>query len=337
MDAGIDWGWWIGIGAASALAGYLLVAGIVGSWLLTQPARSTDQRTPETYGWRYEPIEGAISRDGLRLSGWWIPAAGRPEASVPTVILVHGYADNKSGMLRYARYFHPGCNVVVFDLRACGASQGRRTTQGIEERHDLRAILDWLDRSKAPTRVIAFGVSMGGETALLAAAEDERIGALILDSTHDRLRTPVLSAMRTRHLPLGFLAFPVIMATTYLRTGLRLTIGDPLDHVAALGHRPLLILHGSDDDLDPPECAARLAAAAARASVPVELRFCPGAGHGHTDEAAPHSYAAWLGAFVRRALSPQRAAEPATVASSIPAALASSANPSSASSVVALS
>jgi fermentation-respiration switch protein FrsA (DUF1100 family) len=177
---------------------------------------------------------------------------------------------------------------------------------------------------------------MGGETALLAASEDERIEALILDSTHDRLRTPVLSAMRTRHLPLGFLAFPVIMATTYLRTGLRLTIGDPLDHVAALGRRPLLILHGYDDDLDPPECATRLAAAAARASVPVELRFCPGAGHGHTDELAPSQYRSWLQAFLQTAAEPQRVAA-AAVATSIPAALASSASASSDSSDVALS
>lgn len=326
MDAGIDWGWWVGVAATTAFAGYLVVAGAVGSWLLTQPARCGNDRTPDDYGWRYEPITGAITRDGLRISGWWIPAAGRAEASVPTVILVHGYADNKSGMLRYARYFHLGCNVVVFDLRACGASQGRRTTQGIEERHDLRAVLDWLDRTKAPTRVIAFGVSMGGETALLAAAEDDRISALILDSTHDRLRTPVLSAMRTRHLPLGSLAFPVIMATTYLRTGLRLTLGDPLDHVAALGRRPLLILHGTDDDLDPPECAARLAAAAARASVPVELRFSPGAGHGHTDEAAPNAYAAWLTAFIGRAMDPQTARAATFEARSTPAALASSAS-----------
>lgn len=340
MDAAITWTSWIALAAAGTLTGYLLVAGVVGSWLLTQPTRSRDCRTPAIYGWPHEPLDGIVTEDGVRLAGWWIPAAGSTVEGAPTVVLVHGYADNKSGMLRYARYFHASCNVVLFDLRACGESEGRRTTQGIEERRDLRAVLDWLERTKHPRRTVVFGVSMGGETALLTAADDQRVHALILDSTHDRLRTPVTEAMRTRRLPLAGLAFPVIMAATFLRTGLRLSGGDPIDHVSCLGRRPLLILHGDADDLDPPACAARLAAAAAEAAVPVELHYCPGAGHGHTDESVPSAYQAWLNAFVGRAVAPQPAAEPTVAASaprpiSIPAARASSARAWSASSVLA--
>lgn len=345
MDISLAWVCWLAVAAGALLGGYLLVAGVVGSWLLVQPARSTDCRTPAIYGWPFEPFTDVASEDGVRLSGWWIPAGGEVGPDCPTVVLVHGYADNKSGMLRYARYFHERCNVVLFDLRSCGESSGGRTTQGVRERLDLAAVLDWLERTKAPGMIVAFGVSMGGETALLTAAADDRINAVILDSTHDRLRTPILSAMRTRHLPLAALAFPIIIAGAYIRTGVRLTSGDPIDHVAALGRRPLLLLHGDADELDPPECAERLAAAAARASIPVELRLCGGAGHGRTDEAVPTAYRAWLNAFISRAVATQPGPSPAPAptcpwpktAIEMPAARASAVSAWSASSEVAVS
>jgi dipeptidyl aminopeptidase/acylaminoacyl peptidase len=50
----------------------------------------------------------------------------------------------------------------------------------------------------------------------------------------------------------------------------------PLESVAALGGRPLLVVHGTGDD-EVPTAAARALADASDG--PVELRIVPGAGH----------------------------------------------------------
>jgi pimeloyl-ACP methyl ester carboxylesterase len=311
--------------------GYTAYVGAVGSDQLVHPTGNPDCRTPLVrYGWTYEAInydiaddavlrnanpnmedcssQGAtagtevVTSDGVHIAGWYIPAANGTGATGVTVVLVHGFAANKSEVLKYAVPLHATFNVVALDLRNGGRSSRTETTFGLREKLDLEAVIDWLERTKHPAHVAVMGNSMGGGTAVLAAVNDQRIEALILDSTHARVEDIV-----TRHLEVdaghpSLPGTPAILLGIWLRTGLNLMDSNPIDFIPALGHRPLLLIHGTADlhDLPSRSVNANYNIALA-AGVPVELHMCEGATHGHVIDTCPADWGRWSVDFLDRA------------------------------------
>src|SRR5262249_34859173 len=82
------------------------------------------------------------SSDGFRLRGWWI-APNPPTRTA--VILLHGVADTRQGMLGHARLLlKNGYSVLMPDSRGHGISEGDRITYGLKEADDIRIWADWL-------------------------------------------------------------------------------------------------------------------------------------------------------------------------------------------------
>ena len=263
--------WGIGLVAVVTI-GYFGYMGWEGSEQLVHPPHpSRDCRTPAALGWEFEAInysraeddelhageadladcstEGAapgdevVSSDGIRIAGWWIPGPDiGPDG--PTVVIVHGYGDNKSGMLDYAAFLHDRFNLVMFDLRNSGQSTGELTTQGNAEQRDLAAMLDWVVRTKAPSQLVVFGQSMGGHTAINVVARDPRVAALILDSTHDRLATAMSARIGNAGYPFGEVGFLTVALGSWIRSGEFVLGSDPIEAIDELGDRSVLLLQG---------------------------------------------------------------------------------------------
>jgi dipeptidyl aminopeptidase/acylaminoacyl peptidase len=316
--------------ALIGLGGFVGYVGVIGSDQFLHPTPQSDCRTPmDRFDWPYEAInydiaddatlrsanpdmttcatQGAtggsdvVTSDGVPIAGWYIPAADGAAPAATTVVLVHGYADNKSGLLKYAALLHDRFNVVAFDLRNGGRSGSKNTTFGMDEQHDLEAIIDWLVREKAPTHIAVMGNSMGGGTTMIAAADDPRIEAVILDSTHAR----VVSILNRRmEVDEGLPAVPTVwalMTGIRFRTGIDLDQADPVNYVAALGDRSLLVIHGTADIHDIPAESAEVMVTKAEASnVDVELQMCEGGAHGQLVEACPGEWGTWVASFLDR-------------------------------------
>lgn len=113
------------------------------------------------------------TRDGLLLRGWFAPGARRS-----AVVLVHGLGANRAAMLPEAAILAArGHGVLLFDSRASGDSDGALATWGDRERLDLAAALDLLAARPDvdPSRLGAYGYSVGSSAVALAAAEDPRL------------------------------------------------------------------------------------------------------------------------------------------------------------------
>jgi pimeloyl-ACP methyl ester carboxylesterase len=292
--------------------------------------RSRDCRTPDVqFGWAYEAInydiaddavlqaanadmtscdsQGAkagddvVAPDGVRIAGWYVPAAGGIGPSGQTVILMHGYGGNKSTILGYGSGLHQDFNLIAFDQRNEGRSTGDATTSGVLEQDDLRAIIDWLERTKGPEHIGVLANSLGAAGAITEARTDARVEALVLDSMHTRL----VYQFEQRLSHAGHPSYPgtwAVFVGAWIRTGLDLGDADPADALADLRGRPMLLTHGTADDEDLPYRTESFAAEAAAAGIPVELQWCEGAGHGHVNDVCSEDFARWIHDFFSRNL-----------------------------------
>lgn len=145
---------------------------------------------------------------------------------------------------------------------------------------------------------------MGGATAVLAAAQDQRIETVILDSTHAHIFDVLGQSLESdRGIP-WFPGAPASLAAIWLRLGLDLQEADAAVAIPALGHRPLLLLHGTADEKDVPErSVAVIDRAAQAAGVPVELHMRPGGTHGRVIDTCPVDWGRWSVEFLDRAFS----------------------------------
>jgi fermentation-respiration switch protein FrsA (DUF1100 family) len=158
-------------------------------------------------------------------------------------------------MLPYAEFLHgAGYSVLTYDMRNRGRSGGEAVTLGALESLDLISAVDYLttradvDRG----RIGALGISLGGSTTLLAAANDPRIKAIVDDSGFSDAPGVIESSFE--HF-VGLPAFPfapITMAIVGWRTGIDVKRIRPVDVVARIAPRPLLIIHCMDDTVVPP-------------------------------------------------------------------------------------
>jgi pimeloyl-ACP methyl ester carboxylesterase len=258
------------------MTGAAVAAWIGISWIfahrLLHPARRVAELTPGDLGMAYEDVSFRTG-DGLTLRGWWIPGRGRG-----SVVLLPGVAADRADMLvtRGPFLHRAGYDLLVYDHRATGASDGDLITVGTREADDVEAAVTLaIERSTAP--VALFGHSLGGSIAILAAARDERVAAVVDDGGFGSVEELITSTGHryTRPLPPGLLAAPVVFLVQLLG-GFDLRAIRPIDAAARL-RAPLLVMAGEADRMVPVEQQRELAEHAAG---PTRYVVFEGAGHG---------------------------------------------------------
>jgi len=263
----------IASGLAAGLAGVVALVGEYGHRQITQANRNDFRDDPGRWGLGPAEEIDLITRDGIRLRSWLFAA---PDA-VGSVIVLHGHGGNKDSCLPLGGLLYPRFNVMMLDHRGHGESEGLRTTIGYEERLDVHAAVDVLvERGLGPVGI--FGTSMGAATAILAAAEDSRIEAVLADSPYGRLRWAVAQVARNRGYP-GPIA-PLMASlgcwATALHLRSRMQAFDPLEVIHLIAPRPLLLIHGVEDHIIPVASAHALIE---RAGDPKDLWLIEGLKH----------------------------------------------------------
>jgi pimeloyl-ACP methyl ester carboxylesterase len=187
-----------------------------------------------------------------------------------------------------------GFGVLMFDWPGHGESGGR-VTWGLTEPEALLGALDWLEQCTPGQRTGALGFSIGASMLVSTAAHDRRLRALIVEGIVLDLDEEVIREHGSRWGPISYVP---------ARWGIRAGGWDPnapkpLEVVAKLKGRPLLIINGSADPIAPAADAWRFFDAASR---PKDLWVVPGAGHGGYADAAPDQYGARILTFFEDAL-----------------------------------
>jgi alpha-beta hydrolase superfamily lysophospholipase len=188
------------------------------------------------------------SNDSI-LRGWKVRSA---KPSGDWVLLFHGVADNRMGVLEHALVLlSAGYNVVMMDARAHGASDGAMATYGWLERNDTRSIVDSLEATEHPWHLFALGESMGAGIALQSAAVEPRIEAVVAEASFANLREASYDYAGLRRYPwLGKTLFAPGTWTMIYRAGSLANLPpsevSPEKAVAARAFPVLLICDAAD-------------------------------------------------------------------------------------------
>jgi pimeloyl-ACP methyl ester carboxylesterase len=252
------------IGSALLLAAVMVACvqlPAIGAGGLLHPGRTVSQRSAPS-GCREEMLQGA----GVRLTAWRCSAT---PPSRGTVVYLHGIADNRSSAAgAIARFLPRRFDVIAYDSRAHGGSDGDACTYGFFEKEDLRRVL----LTVGPGPVVLIGASLGAAVALQATAVEPRISAVVAAETFSDLRT-----VASERAPWFFARRQVDGAFAIAEAQAHFQVDAVSPEEAAARIRiPVLLIHGAADVDTPPAHSERVFAALRG---PKQLLLVPGAHH----------------------------------------------------------
>ncbi len=155
-------------------------------------------------------------------------------------------------MLAIAETLIPeGYGVLLFDMRNHGDSDSDKTTLGYLEVQDVQAAVDFLlERADVDhDRIAVVGHSMGAATAIRSGARIPALQAVVAISGFASLEDNIAEGVRRLA---GLPPFPFAPLVVWFATneaGMDLSAVRPVDDIATISPRPILLIHGDQDEL----------------------------------------------------------------------------------------
>ena len=271
-----------------------------------KPYQNNPKQYPLPKGALYEPYHPAMrgwhdaarereytehfikSYDGLTLYARYYEI----DKTAPIEIMFHGYKSSAErdligGMFRC---FAQGRNVLLVSQRCSGKSHGRVITFGIKEHRDCVAWVEYVVKNISPNgKIILSGISMGGATVLMAAAQTmpSNVIAVIADCAYTTPKDIIKKVIKSEmHLPPN-LCYPFVKLGAFVFGGFNLDKFSPLE---AMKHCkiPVLFFHGDADSFVP--CQMSIDNYNACAAPKKRLAVVKGAEHGLCYAVDPELY-----------------------------------------------
>src|SRR6266851_4588895 len=294
-------------GAAAALVS------AVSGYLVYQYARARGQwGTDEPPAGTSEEVSFTSSDDNVNISGWFFGAPGAQRG--PAIVLCHGVWTGRRECLPLAlRFQAAGYNVLCFDFRAHGRSDGRFISVGHHETNDVVGAVHYLKQRPEidPTRIGVIGFSMGAAATIQAAARCPDIAAVVADSAYASFLDAVKYSFRlVTRVPLFPMA-PIAMRWAKVIVHVDAEKLRPIDVIGRIAPRPIMLTHGVLDEIVPVQHVHTLFQAAEE---PKELWVVPDAHHVGARDIDPDLYFQRVEGFLERSL----ARTPTTASAALP-------------------
>ncbi|MEO5917437.1 MAG: alpha/beta fold hydrolase [Luteolibacter sp.] len=213
--------------------------------------------TPAKWGLKFETIDFK-SGDGTPLHGWFIPAKNKAaKLAKATVVFSHGNAGSISYHIGFCAWLaEAGYNVIMYDYRGFGKSGGSVDRRGMI--NDVKAAFAYaLKRPDIDShRLISYGHSLGGAQSVTALGE-----------------TPV-KGLRAIIIDGAFASYQTMARVIGGQLGASLVTDElaPKDFVEKLSPVPLLVVHGTRDEVVPVSQGLQLYEAAGKPKTLFEVK-----------------------------------------------------------------
>ena len=281
----------VAIGAAGAVLGYVLLSASAYAHSLTHPPCIGSGLTPTDVGLDSVQDVSYHTDDGLTLHAWYLEAQNGN-----VIILLPGLGGSRNGMLREGAILaRHGYGLLLTELRSCVHPDGL-STLGYYESADLASAVSWVLQQENVAHVGVLGYSLGGVTAIMGTAADERVEAVVAEGGFYDLAADILDKGHDSPLWRQFIYRAVLF---FFRRESGVDAGDisPISVVSQISPRPLLLVYGELETT-----ASRPWEQLARAGEPKELWIVPDCGHGLYLDVASDEWEERITTFFDRAL-----------------------------------
>lgn len=202
-----------------------------------------------------------------RLFAQWLPQADSKPA-LGVAVLMHGWGGNGSQLMPAAKVLHAqGWSVLLPDARSHGLSDGDTYSSLPRFAQDLDAALNWLLENEAASkhRLVVLGHSLGAAAAILSASRRQDVSAVVSVSAFAHPEQVMRRWLMEYHIPFWPVGW---LVNRYIEH----VIGSRFDGIAPVSRIgliscPVLLVHGTRDDIVPLDCALRLRDAGSRATL----------------------------------------------------------------------
>lgn len=189
------------------------------------------------------------SEEGFQLKGSYFEASSNSDK---TMIIVHGITVNRATSIKYMRMFiENGWNVLIYDHRRHGDSQGESTTFGYFEKFDLDKWVNWVKGRNPTNRILGLhGESMGAATVLQYASINKFVDFIIADCGFSDLEKLLRIRMREDY---NQILTPLVFLTEFrIRRRAKFKVKDvsPINAIKD-SKIPTFFIHGKEDKYVP--------------------------------------------------------------------------------------
>jgi uncharacterized protein len=169
---------------AILLAGIVVIIGVL-IYRISNPGDVPEGLNPSQYFYSLPSLEVSIpSTRSPEIAGWWIP--GLKDA--PGIILAPGYGMNRVDALSLASALHQeGFNLLIYNQRGNGPSSKGASTLGLYEAKDMEDAIHFMQNrpESNPKSIGIWGVDVGANAAMKAAAQFPEVRAIVADSLYE--------------------------------------------------------------------------------------------------------------------------------------------------------
>lgn len=271
-----------------------IILSTLAAFVLVRIPRLPLRDKPSSIGLEYEDVSFPSRKDNLTLKGWFMP--GRKAF---TIILITGMRQNRVdyriNSLNMAKGFvEKGFNVLFFDQRGRGESEGRGIVLTNFEK-DIGGAVDFVRQKKGADEQIGLIGLSAGAAATVIFSSNEEVDAVVADScftSTSKVFAQKGSAMSKLPKPIVRLFGLGIWMMARIMYGYRRT--DPADKIASV-KCPILFIQGDKDDWVSIDVTERLYKISNNPND--EIWFVPNAGHTKTFGIDPEGYIERITAF----------------------------------------
>jgi len=255
-------------------------------------ARFTNLLEPKDAGLPQENVT-VETFDGFKLNCWFVRQKKKARG---TIIYLHGVGDCKIAGVAFAQSLYDrGFNIFLYDSRQHGESEGYYCTYGFYEKHDVSAVISYL-QSRTDMKIGKigiFGTSMGGAVAIQAAAIDNRIACVVSEGSYTALRVVFVDYQkRIIKLPWHFLR-NIALVQSQKMANFKARLVAPVEDIKR-AHVPVLIVHGKNDSFIKSDYSKLLYEAA---NEPKQLLLIESAGHNDVWDIGGETYENSIASF----------------------------------------
>tara|TARA_Y100000310_G_scaffold253782_1_gene260731 strand:+ start:830 stop:1690 length:861 start_codon:yes stop_codon:yes gene_type:complete len=220
------------------IVGFIILYSLLQFFISIHPPRYYESKTPQNYDLHYENVSFKTS-DQIKIKGWLIPS----QTAQGTVIIGHGYPFDKGNILPVAKFLHPDYNLLFYDHRYFGESEGLITTVGVRETKDVEAAVQFVHHKFGNRKPVAlYGFSLSASAMLMAQPPVE---AIIADSPYANLEKMIAQI----YFYFGPLKYPFVKVTSILGEiffNIKPENVSPMKSVAQ-SKIPTFVIHGEKD------------------------------------------------------------------------------------------